>query len=474
MSDGAEEARARTREALAPAIRFREGELSGTLEDGRAASLSFEDPGRGKGLVARLAVGAESTPRLRVTLETWRTRLAKWLGRTHEIEVGDEAFDRRFLLETPDAVAAAGLLGHAELREAIERAFTELRVETLELAPGELAATLPADALAPDRWAELARLLGSAARTLDRVPVHVAVLDHEALALRGAGAAARCSYCHGDLSGAETDLDVCRLCGTVIHDSCFRELGRCPVLGCRGRPPRRKPRKPGTERIPLAPPAAPGDPAAPPSPIETFEEFVAAWESHVSVPDLSLHPWRHANEPLVTARDFRGGHGRDERAALAALAGRYPEHLLRYLVTAREPGRRAAMDILMICRELPPLVVLASDPSAPELARRDALEHLRASVGLPAARPWWPDDPRQILEASRPAVTRLIRQARSEGNLAVVPWLVPLLQSPNQRLREPAREAYRELTGRDRPPLELLALYEHWRPRAARRREVSP
>src|SRR4051812_36233442 len=41
----------------------------------------------------------------------------------------------------------------------------------------------------------------------------------------------RCAYCHGSVVHAAR----CLRCGTVLHDECHRELGRCPALGCNGR-----------------------------------------------------------------------------------------------------------------------------------------------------------------------------------------------------------------------------------------------
>lgn len=44
---------------------------------------------------------------------------------------------------------------------------------------------------------------------------------------------ARCAVCHGN----DGDLSVCPVCFTTIHNECYTELGRCPILGCAG-PPR--------------------------------------------------------------------------------------------------------------------------------------------------------------------------------------------------------------------------------------------
>ncbi len=50
--------------------------------------------------------------------------------------------------------------------------------------------------------------------------------------------AIRCSYCHDAL--AATAFSDCPRCCTCLHDSCWKEAGPCPTLGCV--PPRPKPR----------------------------------------------------------------------------------------------------------------------------------------------------------------------------------------------------------------------------------------
>jgi len=39
----------------------------------------------------------------------------------------------------------------------------------------------------------------------------------------------RCAICHGALRDREAR---CRECGSLVHQDCRRELGRCPTLGC--------------------------------------------------------------------------------------------------------------------------------------------------------------------------------------------------------------------------------------------------
>ena len=72
------------------------------------------------------------------------------------------------------------------------------------------------------------------------MPILVQVLGGERRALRGKGGKARCGYCHDDVTGAEPDLVACDRCSTVLHEGCWTELGRCPVMGCAGRSPERR------------------------------------------------------------------------------------------------------------------------------------------------------------------------------------------------------------------------------------------
>jgi hypothetical protein len=74
------------------------------------------------------------------------------------------------------------------------------------------------------------------ARRLQRIPLEVVVLGNRTrLAFPGLSKAARCAYCHADVSGEEPDLVACETCSTIAHEACWDELGRCPVMGCAGR-----------------------------------------------------------------------------------------------------------------------------------------------------------------------------------------------------------------------------------------------
>ena len=58
------------------------------------------------------------------------------------------------------------------------------------------------------------------------------------------GNAPRCPYCHVDLTPEEPALVSCERCRTIHHDACFRENGRCTLLGCGGKAVSAAPRAP--------------------------------------------------------------------------------------------------------------------------------------------------------------------------------------------------------------------------------------
>jgi hypothetical protein len=80
-----------------------------------------------------------------------------------------------------------------------------------------------------------AQRAGGAQRRFRRMRLDVAALGGPRIAIRGEHGQARCSLCHDDLTGLEPDLVGCGTCGTVLHESCWTGLRRCPILGCVGR-----------------------------------------------------------------------------------------------------------------------------------------------------------------------------------------------------------------------------------------------
>ncbi len=153
------------------------------------------------------------------------------------LDIGLERFGS-YVLGTDDRARFENTLARVPaLKTSIDEAFA-LGVEHLLLWEGELRAD--ATHLRREDYPVLLRVLADIARTFDPIGIRVQVLgDRELRAIRGANGDARCSYCHDHVTGAEPDLVACAACNTVLHDACWKELGRCPVLGCSGSVPER-------------------------------------------------------------------------------------------------------------------------------------------------------------------------------------------------------------------------------------------
>jgi hypothetical protein len=145
-----------------------------------------------------------------------------------------------YVLGTDDAARFDNALARdPALARAIDGAFA-LGVEQLLIWDGELRADVPLGKLEPAQYPELLSLLERIVGCFDPIAIRVKVLgDRELRALKGAHGEARCSYCHDHVTGDESDLVACASCNTVLHDACWQELGRCPVLGCSGSVPER-------------------------------------------------------------------------------------------------------------------------------------------------------------------------------------------------------------------------------------------
>ncbi|MBI3724787.1 hypothetical protein HY251_12660 [bacterium] len=192
-----------------------------------------------RGPFARLSVRADDLPRLTVALETRATERDKERGLIREIEVGEGGFDDRFLLVAKRPAPASKALARRAARKAISDAFNRLEMRRLEIHRSEVATTLPAEELRPERCLEMLEVLSTVARELEQVELDVRVLRGERRAIRGDLGRARCAYCHADVTGEEPDLVACESCSTVAHEDCWIELGHCPVLGCKGERPER-------------------------------------------------------------------------------------------------------------------------------------------------------------------------------------------------------------------------------------------
>jgi hypothetical protein len=205
------------------------------LRSGRRATVTLWGGGR-----------LDSAPRVTVTLEAPNTPRvsirrkgrhegfwsAIFRGRRRDLDFGN------YLVTSLDEEQARRAFAHTELARDLEGAFAA-GIESLLLWDGKLVAQL-GHVANPSQVAEQLERLDRIASDFDPIAIQVRVLGGERLALRGASGGARCSYCHDSITGEEPDLVACGRCHTVLHEGCWQELGRCPVLGCDGHEPERR------------------------------------------------------------------------------------------------------------------------------------------------------------------------------------------------------------------------------------------
>jgi hypothetical protein len=205
----------------------------------REAGVGFytETVGSSSTTFTRFSVVAADMPPLRVTQETVFTKIAKAVGWKDEIEVGDEAFDRRFLLETRDPERARRAL-RGELQTEISRLFDH-GVRELRLAGRDIVAIAETTSVEPAAYADVLRCLDLMARLLEPKKIVVRALGGERRAMVDRRGRTRCPYCRSEISGEEVDLVACEKCATVLHADCWRDHGGCPLLGCTGKQPER-------------------------------------------------------------------------------------------------------------------------------------------------------------------------------------------------------------------------------------------
>jgi hypothetical protein len=195
---------------------------------GRTYAVDFPDH-----IDARVSLAVKGAPDLFLERAAHVSDLEAFFRRPGPGETGDAEFDQRFHLE--------GARIDRDARRSLQSIFDEFKASRVESKDGRLTASVPLERLAhAESYTLLLEYLDKAARTLERVVLDVKVLGGERKALvGGAHGAARCSYCHGEVTGSEPDLVACGECSTVLHEGCWAELGHCPVLGCRSKTPER-------------------------------------------------------------------------------------------------------------------------------------------------------------------------------------------------------------------------------------------
>jgi hypothetical protein len=205
----------------------------GVVSTLREASVTYTRHSTGKTFYYKvhIAVRADPAVRLELTREGLLERVGEWLGFVKDAHVGDESFDRKFWIKTSNENRTKRAMDTG-LRAIVERLFQERELERLEVKDGWLRIDASDGAINPFDYKRVLEQLDAAARTFDRVELDVHVLGAKRRAFRDEHGGTRCAYCHGGISGAEADLVACDRCHTVLHDECWRELGRCPLLGC--------------------------------------------------------------------------------------------------------------------------------------------------------------------------------------------------------------------------------------------------
>ncbi len=194
---------------------------------GRRVEVSFTTNATDR-FYAHVRVAADKAPHLAVSRKGVGSWIDKALGLKKPIETGEPGFDERFLVESLETERGKKAAQSAALREAIESLYAHFQPYKFESVRGQIAVTIPADALHTADVGRLAERLAEIAEQLDSVKVHstAATLEH-----------ARCGYCHEDVAPGADDLLACEVCRTVMHKGCRAELGRCAVAGCGGQAP---------------------------------------------------------------------------------------------------------------------------------------------------------------------------------------------------------------------------------------------
>jgi hypothetical protein len=169
----------------------------------------------------------EEAPRLELARRGSRPILAKWVGALAEHALADPNLAERFVCrqpESPRAFEALARLKGALLESTLD--VRELRLDRKKL--GLVVANVKRADL--DVVCEL----------LDRLAR--AVMLGGAVSVREEDATkARCGFCHAQVDEEALTLVACERCSALVHEACWVEHGRCPVLGCKGATPRKLP-----------------------------------------------------------------------------------------------------------------------------------------------------------------------------------------------------------------------------------------
>lgn len=172
--------------------------------------------------------------RLRVRRDEGLASVEKALGLVEDVEVaGGEKFDRTFLVEADGEPLA---LSSKEVRRAIELLLGRWSLDELVIADGALVARGAPELVGQKQLQGLLTALEVLAHAFDRRPaIEIGLSSPLGFAwIGGAGATARCPFCHDGLESPD-GLVECERCRTLIHGDCHQENQGCPIIGCGAR-----------------------------------------------------------------------------------------------------------------------------------------------------------------------------------------------------------------------------------------------
>jgi hypothetical protein len=197
-----------------------------------------------------LQVGVTKPPTITIHGEGFQAMLGRFFGAS--VGSGDAKFDEKFVVMSATDRARARAALDDELKGHVRRLFEEHGVDQVHTIQNPMPLyqdralfgskqVLHARLGKPDpeKVSAVLEALAALVRCLEGVPIHVVKLGGERRAARSSEGTARCPWCHDAVKGDEPDLVACEKCGTVLHEACFAEGGRCPTLGCDGESPER-------------------------------------------------------------------------------------------------------------------------------------------------------------------------------------------------------------------------------------------
>ncbi len=168
----------------------------------------------------------EDAPRLELARRDKLPVLAKWVGALPEQALNDEALAARYVARVPESPKAFEAL--ARMKQRLLDALERFDIRELKLDRRSLQIVV-VRAGRPDLDAIGEVLSGLATAAL--LPGGVLVKGEES-------PNASCGFCHADLVSEGLATVSCAECSAVVHEPCWAEHGRCPVLGCKGTPMR--------------------------------------------------------------------------------------------------------------------------------------------------------------------------------------------------------------------------------------------